>query len=57
VVGLEGTLPWLEGIYIMVSEGPSRVEPVIEKAIKGSEAGEGVVDKIVRKRHLAGDGW
>lgn len=41
----------------MVSEGPSRVEPVIEKAIKGSEAGEGVVDKIVRKRHLAGDGW
>jgi hypothetical protein len=40
----------------MVSEGLSRVERVIEKAIKCSEAGEGVIDEIMRKRHLAGDG-
>lgn len=40
----------------MGSEGPSRAECIVEEAVKSSEAGEGIVDKIMGERHLEGDG-
>jgi len=45
-------LPRPESIYFLGSEGPSRVERIVEEMIKGSEAGDGVIDEVVGERHL-----
>ncbi len=48
--------PWPEGVSVLDSEQGSRVERVVEEAVKGSEAAAGIVDEVMGERHLIDNG-
>ena len=47
--------PWPEGVSVLDSEQGSRVESIVEEAVKGAEAAAGIVEEVMGERHLVDD--
>jgi hypothetical protein len=47
-LGLDVSESWIRRVC-------SRVESVVEEAVKGSDAAEGIVEEVVGERHLVDD--
>jgi hypothetical protein len=43
--------PWLEVVFVLDSEHRLRVESIVEEAVKGTEAAQGIVEKVMGERH------
>jgi len=43
--------PWLEVVFVLDSEQRLRVESIVEEAVEGTEAAEGIVEEVMGKRH------